>query len=302
MATELVVEAQGLGKRYGSIVAVDGVDMRVARGEVYGFLGPNGAGKTTTLRMLAGLIRPTSGTATVAGGAPGTPASLARIGCLIEAPAFYPYLSGRDNLRVVADYGGVARSAIEPALETVELAPRGGDKFKTYSLGMKQRLGVAAALLKNPDLLILDEPTNGLDPQGMADMRGLITQLGQGTRTVLVSSHLLAEVEQMCTRIGVIQRGRVIAEGTIDELRRGPSTLQVHAEPAEKALDVLAREVGAEQVFQENGFLQVRVEASRAAALNRALVHEGVEVSHLAMATRSLEDAFLELTGGETGL
>ncbi|MBO0688286.1 MAG: ABC transporter ATP-binding protein [Candidatus Dormibacteraeota bacterium] len=302
MTTELVVEAQGLGKRYGSIVAVDGVDMRVARGEVYGFLGPNGAGKTTTLRMLAGLIRPTSGTATVAGGAPGTPESLSRIGCLIEAPAFYPYLSGTDNLRVVADYSGVPRSAIEPALQTVELAPRAGDKFKTYSLGMKQRLGVAAALLKNPDLLILDEPTNGLDPQGMADMRGLITHLGQGSRTVLVSSHLLAEVEHMCTRIGVIQRGKVIAEGTVDELRRGPSTLQVRAEPAEKALDVLVREVGVEQVFQENGFLQVRVEPSRAAALNRALVQDGVEVSHLAMATRSLEDAFLELTGGETGL
>src|ERR671930_1032152 len=302
MATELVVDARGLGKRYGSIVAVDGVDMRVERGEVYGFLGPNGAGKTTTLRMLAGLIRPTSGTATVAGSSPGTPASLSRIGCLIEAPAFYPYLSGRDNLRVVADYSGVPRGAIEPALQTVELAPRAADKFKTYSQGMKQRLGVAAALLKNPDLLILDEPTNGLDPQGMADMRGLITQLGQGSRTVLVSSHLLAEVEQMCTRIGVIQRGRVIAEGTVDELRRGPSTLQVHAEPAGRALDVLTREVGAGQVFQQNGFLQVRVEASRAAALNRALVQEGVEVSHLAMATRSLEDAFLELTGGETGL
>jgi ABC-type multidrug transport system ATPase subunit len=302
MAAELVVDARGLGKRYGAVVAVDGVDMRVERGEVYGFLGPNGAGKTTMLRMLAGLIRPTSGTATVAGSSPGTPESLAAIGCLIEAPAFYPYLSGRDNLRVVADYSGVPRAAIEPALETVELAPRAGDKFKTYSLGMKQRLGVAAALLKNPDLLILDEPTNGLDPQGMADMRGLITHLGQGSRTVLVSSHLLAEVEQMCTRIGVIQRGKVIAEGTIDELRRGPSTLQVQAVPADTAREVLSREVGAEQVFQENGFLQVRVEAGRAAALNRALVHEGVEVSHLAMATRSLEDAFLELTGGETGL
>jgi ABC-2 type transport system ATP-binding protein len=161
---------------------------------------------------------------------------------------------------------------------------------------------VAAALLKNPDLLILDEPTNGLDPQGMADMRGLITNLGHGSHTVLVSSHLLAEVEQMCTRIGVIQRGKVIAEGTVDELRRGPSTLQVQAQPEDTATEVLARAVGADQVFRENGFLQVHVDAGRAAELNRALVQEGVDVSHLAMATRSLEDAFLELTGGETGL
>src|ERR671935_880922 len=230
MATELVVDARGLGKRYGAIVAVDGVDMRVERGEVYGFLGPNGAGKTTTLRMLAGVIRPTSGTATVAGSSPGTPESLSRIGCLIEAPAFYPYLSGRDNLRVVADYSGVPRGAIEPALQTVELAPRGGDKFKTYSQGMKQRLGVAAALLKNPELLILDEPTNGLDPQGMADMRKLMRRLGDTGRTVLLSSHMLGEGQQICDRVGVISRGALVAEGAVDELRGGESVL-VRAAP-----------------------------------------------------------------------
>ncbi len=187
------MEARGLTKRYGRrITAVDGLDLSVRRGEVYGFLGPNGAGKTTTLRMLLGLIRPSSGTARVLGKKPGDPEGLARVGALVESPAFYPYLSGKDNLRVMARYSGVPYWRVDEALITVELGGRAKDKFRKYSLGMKQRLGVAAALLKDPDLLILDEPTNGLDPKGMADIRALIRKLGQGNRTVLLSSHLLA--------------------------------------------------------------------------------------------------------------
>src|SRR2546427_652880 len=215
-----IVETHGLTKRYGSgVLAVDSVDMSVRRGEVYGFLGPNGAGKTTTLRMLVGLIRPTSGTATVAGHTPGSPAGLKTIGALIESPGFYPYLSGRENLRVVADLASVSQKRVDEVLDLVELASRAGRKFGTYSTGMKQRLGVAAALLKDPELLILDEPSNGLDPQGIAEMRELVRGVGRGKRTVLLSSHQLNEVEQICDRVGVIVDGKLVAEGSLDELR-----------------------------------------------------------------------------------
>ena len=167
MDESLVIETRELGKRYdGRIVAVDKLSLRVRRGEVYGFLGPNGAGKTTTLRMLVGLVRPTTGSALVLGAPPGSPASLARVGALIESPTFYPFLSGRDNLRVLARYSGAPEARIEAVLEEVDLAARGADRFGTYSLGMKQRLGIAGALLKDPELLILDEPTNGMDPAG----------------------------------------------------------------------------------------------------------------------------------------
>ncbi|TMF88002.1 MAG: ABC transporter ATP-binding protein [Chloroflexi bacterium] len=301
-AGELVVETRGLSKRYGNtVLAVDQLDLNVHRGEVYGFLGPNGAGKTTTLRMLLGLIRPTAGSATVAGHAPGDPAGLARIGAIIETPAFYPYLSGWDNLKVVADYAGVPDSRLADALEQVELTPRAKTKFSTYSMGMKQRLGVAAALIKEPELLILDEPTNGLDPQGMIDMRKLIVELGKGDRTVLVSSHLLGEVEQMCTRIGVIQDGKLVAEGTIGELR-GAATLTVRAAPVSQAQMVLTRMLGADAVIQRDGAFRLRVDAGRAAEVNRELVTAGVEVSELVSGQRSLEDVFIELTGTEGGL
>src|SRR5699024_12049586 len=180
-----------------------------------------GAGKTTTARMLLGLITPTGGTATVFGRAPGDPRALARIGALIEGPGFYPYLSGRDNLRVLARYARVDSSRIDDVLAIVDLSDRADDRFHGYSLGMKQRLGVAAALLKDPDLVILDEPTNGLDPAGMRDMRALIRSLGDEGRTVLLSSHLLREVQQVCDRVGVINHGRMVTEGTVDELRGG---------------------------------------------------------------------------------
>jgi ABC-type multidrug transport system ATPase subunit len=301
-SVELVVDARGLTKRFkNGIVAVDALDLQVRRGEVYGFLGPNGAGKTTTLRMLLGLTTPTTGTITVAGAAPGSPESLQKIGAIVEAPAFWPYLSGYDNLRLLALYCGVPAARIRPALDEVELTPRAGDKFSSYSMGMKQRLGVAAALLKAPDLLILDEPTNGLDPQGMADFRKLIVQLGQGQRTVLVSSHLLGEVEQMCTRIGVIRQGKLVAEGTITDLR-GAAHLVVRASPQDRAREVLETAVGAEQVSVTDGAFDVTVDLGRAAELNEKLVRAGIAVTELRPGGRSLEDVFMELTGTEAGL
>ncbi len=181
------------------------------------------------------------------------------------------------------------------------MLPRARDKYKTYSMGMKQRIAMAAALLKNPELLILDEPTNGLDPQGIVAMRKLIVDLGHEGHTVLVSSHLLDEVEQMCTRIGVIKTGRLIAEGTMAELRSGPSTLEVRAEPQDRARELLQRMVGADAVQENDGMFRLHAEPEQAARLNRSLVEDGVEVSHLAVAQRSLEDVFLELTGTEVG-
>ena len=268
----LLVETRGLTKRYGNgITAVDDLDLTIERGEVYGFLGPNGAGKTTTLRMLLGLIKPSSGTATVLGEEPGAPTGLARVGALVESPAFYPYLSGRAD-----------------------------DKFKKYSLGMKQRLGVATALLKDPELLVLDEPANGLDPKGMADMRGIIRKVRGEGKTVLLSSHLLGEVEQICDRIGVILKGKVVAERTMEELRGREGGLLVRAEPLEEAERVVKNLPRIEEARVVDEMLQLTVDPTRAAEINAGLVNAGVRVSELRAVERSLEEMFLELTGGET--
>ncbi len=298
MAQPLAVETHGLTKRYSTgVLAVSELNLCVRAGEVYGFLGPNGAGKTTTLRMLSGLLRPTSGTATVAGAVPGSARSLARLGAMVETPAFYPYLSGRDNLRVMASYAGVPRARIEPVLEEVDLSGRARQKFGTYSTGMKQRLGVAAALLKDPELLILDEPTSGLDPQGTVEMRALIRDLRTGGRTVLLSSHLLNEVELTCDRVGVISGGKLVAEGTVDELRaRGGSALLVRAQPVDQARALLESLLKPDRVQLKDGIFSLAVEPSQAASINRRLVADGIDVSELRVAEQSLEDVFLQLT------
>jgi ABC-2 type transport system ATP-binding protein len=296
-----VIETSGLTKRFGgSVLAVDSVSMSVRRGEVYGFLGPNGAGKTTTLRMLVGLIRPSSGSAIVAGHAPGDPAGLAKIGSLVEAPGFYPYLSGRENLKVVADYAGASHKRVDAVLDTVELTSRAGRKFGTYSTGMKQRLGVAAALLKDPELLILDEPTSGLDPQGMAEMRRLIRDLGQGDRTVLLSSHLLGEVEQICDRVGVIRGGKLVTQSTVQELL-GEEGIVVRAQPADRAEAMLTKMFGAAAVSRSNGSIHLKTEPARSVEINRQLMASGIEVSELRPFERSLEEAFFQLTGEKQG-
>jgi ABC-2 type transport system ATP-binding protein len=289
------VETHELTKNFGQTVAVRDLSLTVEPGEVYGFLGPNGAGKTTTLRMLLGLIRPTSGEVRILGQAPGA-GYLDRVGALIEGPAFYPYLSGRRNLQVLAHHADVGKSRVDEVLDTVSLSERAGDRYSTYSLGMKQRLGLAAALLKDPRLLILDEPTNGLDPAGMADMRVTIRKLAAAGCTVLLSSHLLTEVEQICDRVGVISRGSLITETTVADLRSG-GTLRVVATPLERARTVLASVVGAQNITVDGGGLDLDVAPEEAAGINSALVGAGVLVSELRWREPDLEATFLELTG-----
>jgi ABC-2 type transport system ATP-binding protein len=292
---ELVVQTDGLTKRYGDRLAVDDVGMTVRRGEVYGFLGPNGAGKTTTLRMMLGLIRPTAGTATILGRPAGRTDVNGRVGALVEGPGFYPYLSGRDNLRVLARYRDLPAGQVEEVLERVDLSGRGDDKFKTYSLGMKQRLGVASALMGDPELIVLDEPTNGLDPAGMADMRALVVDLARGGQTVLLSSHLLTEVQEICDRVGVISAGRLLRESSVAELR-GRTSLRVRAVPLDRALAIAMRAAGDDGVRVDGDSLVLDLPVDRAPALARELVAEGVDVHELAPLERTLEEVFFEMT------
>ncbi|MDQ3540382.1 MAG: ABC transporter ATP-binding protein [Chloroflexota bacterium] len=297
----LVIETQGLTRQYGHITAVDDLSLRVRKGEVYGFLGPNGAGKTTTLRMLLGLIQPTSGTISVLGSGPGTSEGLARVGSMIETPAFYPFLSGRDNLAMLAAYTGTPTGRIDEVLGMVRLADRAGDSFRTYSLGMKQRLGVAAALLKDPPLLILDEPTNGLDPAGMAEMRQLIRELGTGERTVLLSSHLMHEVEHICDRVGVIARGQLVAEGTVDALR-GSVALVIRADPLQEAKRLVEGFARVTSIEIEDDALRIGVDPRSdldTAYVNHRLVAAGIAVCELRLDQRSLESVFLSLTSSD---
>ena len=293
-ATDLLVETHGLTRRFGNLLAVDSVNLTVRRGEVYGFLGPNGAGKTTTLRMLLGLIRPTAGTALVAGHPPGSRAGLRAIGSMIEAATFYPYLSGRANLQVMADYAGVPQARVDQALDVVDLAGRGRRRFGAYSMGMKQRLGVAAALLKEPDLLILDEPTNGLDPRGVVEMRTLIRELASEGHTVMLSSHQLTEVEQICDRVGVIRHGRLAVETTVAQLR-GDARLLVRATPPDVAMAALSTFVGPAAIQRVDGAFHVAVDPGRAAEVTAALAGAGVQVSEVRPVEHSLEDVFLRL-------
>ncbi len=303
----LALATRGLRKSYGSRVALAGLDLSVPAGVVYGFLGPNGAGKTTTMRLLAGLIHPDAGTIELLG----RPFSrrertrLFDVGALIESPSFYPYMSGRENLRALAATGNpVSRSRIEELLELVGLRDRARDKVGDYSLGMKQRLGIAAALLSDPRLLLLDEPSNGLDPAGIVAMRATLRQLALMGKTVFVSSHVLGEVQQLADVIGIIARGRLVQEGPIDVLLQGEGEVRVRVAPeqVDQARAVLAAFAGGSEVKQksagEAGWLSVRVEPDRAAEVNQALAGAGIYASGLETGI-DLESRFLELTGGD---
>ncbi|MBF9132319.1 ATP-binding cassette domain-containing protein [Plantactinospora sp. S1510] len=301
---ELAVQSRGLSKRFGRQVAVDAVDLAVPRGSVYGFLGPNGSGKTTTIRMLLGLIRPTSGGHTLLGEPmPGRAATvLPRVGALVEGPAFHPYLSGTENLRRLdaADLTvdpATASSRIGATLDRVGLTAAAGKRYRAYSLGMRQRLALAAAMLAPRDLLILDEPTNGLDPQGTREVRTLVAALAAEGATVLLSTHLLAEVEQVCTDVGVMHQGRLVAQAPLAQLR---------AAATPRARVTTDRPVEAAQVLRELGLTDVDTAAREATGILgpvppekvvAALVHAAVPVRGFAVVAPDLEELFVSLTG-----
>lgn len=296
--SDIVLQTDSLTKRFGERTAVDNVSLRIRRGEIYGFLGANGAGKTTAMKMMLGLVRPTSGTVTIFGKAPGTPECLKEIGAMVETPAFYPHLSGKENLSYLAKLSDTPQHRVNTVLDQVGLLDRARDRFGAYSLGMKQRLGVAAALLKEPGLLILDEPTNGLDSAGMLQMRGLIRDLGDAGHTIIISSHLMPEVEQIADRVGIIAEGRIVLESTIDDLR-GQDQLIIQPDPIDEALTILSQQPMVQHVERQQDSLVLTVDGDRAisaANLNARLVRDGIEVRELRWNRPSLESIFLSVT------
>jgi len=303
--TDAAIATGGLTKRFRSRAVVDGLDLHVPRGSVFGFLGPNGSGKTTTIRMLLGLVSPSAGSIQVLGEPmPDRGASvLPRVGALVEGPAFAPYLSGTANLmrRDTADRyapDATRKARVEAALDRVGLSHAAGKHVRAYSLGMKQRLGIAGALLTDRDLLVLDEPTNGLDPQGTREVRTLVRSLADEGTTVFVSSHLLAEIEQVCTHAAIMRTGRLVAQGSLDELRQGSGPRVVVETPdAPLAMSVLARfglNAGAAPSGVEAALSDAAPPAEQLAA---ALVGDGVRLRGFAVRASSLEERFVELTG-----
>jgi ABC-2 type transport system ATP-binding protein len=301
-----VIEVEGLRKEYRRFrkprtVALDGFDLEVPDGGVFGFLGPNGAGKTTLIRCILGLVAASSGRARVLGcDVPrGLPDVIRRIGSIVEAPALYPRFTGRRNLEILARIDGIEQRAVDAALDRVGLASRAGDMVRTYSLGMKQRLGIAAALLKDPSLLILDEPANGLDPAGIVEVRDLLRSLGAEGRTVFVSSHILSEVQQVADRVAIIARGRLVAAGSVHDVlasaRRAGMVVRVADPEAGRA--ALA-EAGIEATVDGN-LLRAPVPPAEGERVARALAAGGVFPSLLQPDESTLEQAFLDLTGGE---
>jgi ABC-2 type transport system ATP-binding protein len=302
--TGLAVATVGLAKRFGGQLAVAGIDLAVPRGSVYGFLGPNGSGKTTTIRMLLGLIQATSGSQRLLGVSmpAGANAVLPRVGSLVEGPAFYPQLSGRANLARLdaADRTASPRTAaarIEGALDRVGLLAAAGKRYRAYSLGMKQRLAIAAGLLQPRELMILDEPTNGLDPQGTREVRALIREIAAGGTTVFVSSHLLAEVDQVCSHVGVMRAGELVFQGTLEEMRgRGTPRILVRTAEPEQAAQVLAG-LGLADVTVAGREVTAQLGGHAPETVCAELVHAGVPVAGLDTPRASLEDLFVELTG-----
>ncbi|HEY1567188.1 MAG TPA: ATP-binding cassette domain-containing protein [Solirubrobacteraceae bacterium] len=296
------IEVRGLVKRYGELTAVGGVDLTVQTGDVYGYLGPNGAGKTTSLRMMLGLIRPTEGTVRLFGRDPmESVRALQGVAGFVEAPTFYPYLNARRNLEMLAAYdGGGAPERIDEALDTVELSGRQRDKVGGYSHGMRQRLGIAAALLRAPKLLLLDEPATGLDPAGMRDMRLLIRRLAEQGMTVLLSSHLLTEVEDVCNRVAIVRQGRIVYEGEIAELKRGAGTRYwLQTTDDERALAVCRAQPGIADVRTEHGRISFTADEDVVGPLSQALVESGALIHAMAPQTVTLEDLFFSLTEGD---
>jgi len=303
-----VIEVHGLHKSYrrlrgGTTVAVDGLDLVVEPGGVYGFLGPNGSGKTTTIRCLLGLARPTQGTCKILGedSWTGLHRVIRKVGSIVEAPAAFPNFSGRRNLELLAGIYGIERRQVDRALETVDLGDRGKDLAKTYSLGMKQRLAIAAALLKDPELLILDEPANGLDPAGIREVRDLLRRLGTEGRTVFVSSHILSEVQQICDHVAILSRGRSVAAGPVAEvLSRGRvAGMLLRIADAEQAIATL--NAAGIPAIRHDSYLRLEIAPAEGARVSEALARRGLYPIELKADEVDLETVFMELTETPAG-
>jgi ABC-2 type transport system ATP-binding protein len=293
-----IIETLELRKRYRKQVAVDGITFTVQRGQVFGFLGPNGSGKTTTIGMLLGIITPTAGEIRLFGlsGARGLHQARRRIGATLETPNFYPYMSGLDNLRIVANVKRVGRQEIDAALDLVGLSARARSKYKTYSLGMKQRLALAATMLGNPELIILDEPANGLDPEGMREIREIIGALAAQGKTIFLSSHLLWEVERTCTHVAILSKGRIVRQGTVREMTAGNTLAAVRGGDPAVLCALAADYPGAVSVRMADEEVLVELRDPDLAALNEFLAGRGVYLSYLAARQQSPEEVFIELT------
>ncbi|MTI41388.1 ABC transporter ATP-binding protein [Fulvivirga lutimaris] len=291
---ESVLSIKNLTKRYGRLTAVNNLSLEVSKGQVFGILGPNGSGKTTTLGILLDVINKTSGEFSWFG-EPASKEMRKKIGAILETPIFYPYLSAAKNLEIVAEIKGAPKSNIEPALKKVELLDRKDDKFRTYSLGMKQRLSIASALLCDPEVMILDEPTNGLDPQGIAEIRELIKQIANEGKTIILASHLLDEVQKVCTHFCVLKKGNLIHVGSVDEVSKGASSVELMADD-ENIKEVLSGYDKTLKVEKEGNRYIVNLEDGVTASdLNAFLFSKGISVSHLVTQRKSLEKQFLEL-------
>ena len=301
---DIILRTSGLTKSFGKLKAVDNLNIEIRRGEVFGFLGPNGAGKSTTVGMILNLVAPTAGSIELFGHnlKDNTWAALRRIGAVIESPAFYPYLSGYDNLKTLAmSIGGISKDKINEVLERVNLLDRAKDKYGNYSMGMKQRLGIASTLLRDPEFIILDEPTNGLDPAGMKEIRDLIPQLAHESRAVLLCSHLLHEVEMVCTRVAIIKRGVTLANAPIQELLTRGQVLEIKVDDLVKAAGILTKFPGVKSVKTEEDHLIVEAPPESASRINKALAEQGIFASELVNRNAGLENIFLQLTGGTSG-
>ena len=298
--SDVALQTEELTKRFGSRTAVDRLSLRVERGDIYGFLGPNGAGKSTTLRMLLGLVRPTSGMIKFPLRASGWEylRARSRVGAIIESPAFYENFSGRRNLQLLASLsGGVLRKRVEQVLEIVGLRDRAQDPVKVYSYGMRQRLGIAQALLPTPELIILDEPTNGLDPQGIQQTRELIRRLRDEFKlTVLLSSHLLSEIEQLCNRVGIIHEGCLLYEGEPESLVTRASTYRVRVDDLSRAFELLTNQPNITVSRNGDSFLRIDANEENISVVNALLVGKEIKVYELSPAQETLEEAFLRLT------
>ncbi len=291
---ETVLSITNLTKKFRRLTAVNNLNLEVKRGQVFGMLGPNGSGKTTTLGMLMSVINPTSGSYSWFGEAP-THHVRKKIGAVLEHPIFYPYLSGQKNLELNAMIKQCGSENIPNVLELVELADRKDDKYKTYSLGMKQRLAIASALLNDPTVLILDEPTNGLDPMGIAEIRELIKKIAANGKTIILASHLLDEVQKVCSHFAILRKGNLIHSGPVEEVSKGSETIEVRAD-VERLNELLMKFGGTSTVARDNGYYQVTLRDNfHSKDLNQFLFENGVVADHLVTKKKSLEKMFLEI-------